>query len=235
MVQQASKKEKKKNLDALNRRYQQRISVAKQGKIAMEANDFLNAIKCYNTYFKIIADVKEVSDKRINPGLFSPDTELSEMMLISHIYWDLAKIYDRTPHLAKEFSRCLSQFSSFTIGHPYQIVNSEMLRRYIRSGKALNKKEFQDTYQRIYVNSKKCYIATHCFGPEHQYTNTIRAIKPILFKTYMGHAFVDSYYRLSPFLVGFLKKHPYIDVFFTKLFARPVLTLFSKIVNRFRN
>lgn len=229
----SKKKEKAKNLEQLNRRYVNRITVAKHGKLAYEQNDFINAIKHYNMYIKIIADVKEVDDKRINPGLFNPEQELSEMLLISHIYWDLARIYDRTPHLSKEFHRCLSQFISFTTGHPYQVVNSEMLRRYIRAGKVINKKDFQDAYDKIYVNSKKCYVATHCFGFNAPETNAIRKIKPHLLKSHMGNAFTDYYYRYSPYLVTFLQKNPKFDFVFTKLMARPILSVFSKIIRSF--
>lgn len=225
-------KEKAKNMEALNKRYQSRISVAKQGKIAFQNNDFMNAIKFYNMYFKIISDVKEVSDKKINPGLFNKETELSEMMLISHIYWDLAKIYDRTDNLQNEFRRCLSQFAKFTTGHAYQVVNAEMLRRHIRSGRMIHKNDFVETHKKIYVQSKKCYVATHCFGYEHENTHSIRKIKPYLLQSHMGYVFTDLYYKYSPSLVRYLQNNPRVDFVFTRLIAKPVLTLFSKIISR---
>ncbi len=235
MSARAEKKEKARNLEQLNRRFTNRITVVKHGKVAYENGEFLAAIKHYNTYLKIIADVKQIEEKRINPGLFDPDQELSEMLLISHIYWDLAKIYDRTPNLNKEFHRCLGQFVTFTTGHPYQVVNSEMIRRHIRSGKLINKKDFQEAYQKIYVNSKKCYVATHCFGFESDTTNTIRTLKPLLLKTYLGKLFVEKYYQYSPSLVGYLQGHPIADLFFTKLFARPLIKGVSIIAQFFKN
>lgn len=230
-----AKKEKARNMEQLNRRYVNRITVAKHGKVLYEKSDYINAIKHYNMYLKIIADVKEVDEKRINPGLFNPEQELSEMLLISHIYWDLTRIYDRTPHLNKEFHRCLGQFLAFTTGHPYQVVNSEMLRRYIRSGKLINKKDFQEAYQKIYVNSKKCYIATHAFGFEDQVTNEIRKFRPQLMSFKLGRVFTSKYYLYSPDIVRFLEKHKLVDFIITKCIVRPFLFSFAKVFSYFKN
>lgn len=234
-AQKKKNKERIANLEALNRKYQSRLNYVKQGKLAYANNNYLKAIKNYNSYLQTISEVKEVSEKRLNPGLFDNKKELTELMLISHIFWDLARIYDRTPHLHQEFSRCLKQFQSFTIGNPFQVVNAEMVRRYIRSGKAVNKDLFQEAYQNIYVSSKKCYVATHCFGFDANETNLIRLVKPHLLKSHMGQTFIEFYYRYSPAFVTFLQKNKTIDFFVTKFFLRPALRFFALTIQNFYN
>ncbi len=60
---------------------------------------------------------------------------MTEMLLISHVYWELSRVYEMTPKLQVAFDKCLKQFVRFTINQPYQVLNSEVLRKYIKKNK----------------------------------------------------------------------------------------------------
>ena len=64
--------------------------------------------------------------------MFDAKRQVTELLLISHVYWELARINEMPPKLQKNFSRSLNQFVKFTINQPYQVLNSEMLRKYIK-------------------------------------------------------------------------------------------------------
>lgn len=192
-------KKKRRNLKQLNDRYQSRITVARQGQEASSSGDYLNAVKYYNKYLKILADIKDVEETALSPAVFDVDKELSELLLISHIYWDLCKIFDVTPHLESEFKKCLFKFVEFTHGFKYQVVNAEMLRKYIRKDRLIHKKEFREAYKRIFIASKKCYVASYVYGADHQKTEQLREFRNIyLAPSFIGQMFINYYYFLSP-------------------------------------
>ena len=219
----------KKNLEAINRYYLQRMGIFKKGKQAYSCKDYRNAIVYYCQYIEIISRVKGVEEKKMGPNLFDPKAELMEVMMLSSIYWDLVKIYDQSPALKKEFLRCLDQFCVFTLNFPHQDINIQIMKRFIRNGNPKNKKEFKKTYKSIYSSSKKCYIADYCFGPQHFVTSILRDFKGFLLNYKMGHFAVASYYRYSPKMILFFNKHPKIGFWITRFFLKPLLKLFALI------
>ncbi|MBT3979957.1 MAG: hypothetical protein HOE90_01315 [Bacteriovoracaceae bacterium] len=216
----------RKKLEDLNKKYQTRITVARQGQEAYSTQDYVNAITYYNQYLKIIAEVKGADMATLRPKHFEK-RDTSEMLLISHIYWDLAKIYDLTPHLKTELRRVLDQFSTFTINQPYQIVNSEMLRKFIKKGRMVNDKIFQESYKKIQVSSKKCFIATYAFGCDAPTTNRLRLFKSFVMRRPMGFVLVDHYYRISPHLINFFQQNEWVGKPLTTIVIKPLLFLIS--------
>ncbi|MBF0361886.1 MAG: hypothetical protein HQK49_12790 [Oligoflexia bacterium] len=229
-------KPKKKNMRALNEKYTHRMTFVKQAHEMKYKGDFLNAIKYYNIYLNLIAEVKDIELVNLSPKHFDIKRELTELLLISHIYWEQVKILDRSPNLEKEFRRCLEKFLEFTVGLDYQIVNAEMLRKFIRKDKNIHKLEFKEAYKRIYIDSKKCYVATHCFGNDHVITNELRCFKEFLLDHYFkhGHLFVKNYYFVSLPLIKFCEKHLLLSFILTNLIFRPLLVIFFMIHYVFR-
>ncbi|MBF0298529.1 MAG: hypothetical protein HQK51_07395 [Oligoflexia bacterium] len=227
-MEDKKEKPKKKNIRALNERYTHRMTYVKQAHELKYKGDFLNAIKFYNTYLKLVAEVKDVELVNLSPKHFDIKRDLTELLLISHIYWEQVKILDRSANLEKEFRRCLEKFLEFTVGLDYQIVNAEMLRKFIRKDRNVHKLEFKEAYKRIYVDSKKCYVVSYCFGENHYITNELRNFKRLLLKMNfsLGSLFVKNYYIYSPLLVNFCGKHPNISLVITNFIFRPIILLF---------
>jgi hypothetical protein len=214
----------------MEKRYYNRFNHVKAAKILQKEGNLLQAVKKYHEYLKVIGDLHEVDPYKLKPNFFSKERDLAEMFLISQVYWELAKIYDLTPKLQPQFTNCLNQFLLFTNNQPFQIVNSEICRRHIKKGRLSNIKAYQEAYNTIYIANKSCYIATECYGANHNVTNSIRKLKPYLAKFRGGMFFTKKYYQLSPRAVYYSRKHP---VFFTpikNLFIKPALYLLSKAV-----
>lgn len=222
----------KKNNAGLQKQYQQRITLAKHGQEAYHKADYKNAIKFYNQYLKILADINGVDATELGPKFFDKGTQSSEMFLISQVYWDLAKLFDVSPQLRREFLFSLNQFINFSINNSFQVVNAETLRRFIRKGKCKNLGDFKAAYQKIYITSKMCFVATYAFGDTHPTTVSLRKFKLQLFKIPFGETAVEKYYRFSPALVNFCQTYPPLGRLLTYFFFRPALSLFSKIYLR---
>lgn len=223
------KKEKQKKL-ALQKKYEQRITIARQGREAFLSKDYISATRKYNEYLGILAESKDIEDIfRLTPAMFDAKRQVTELLLISHVYWELARINEMPPKLQKNFSRSLNQFVKFTINQPYQVLNSEMLRKYIKKNKRSSPQLalLNQALSQIHVQSKKCYIATECFGNFHPVTSTLREFKLELINWPCGQKAVELYYRVSSKIVDHKKDNKLYAKLFV-LFSILPLRLFAK-------
>lgn len=226
-------KEEAKQNKAVVQRYRDRLQVLKQAQEYSSKDDIPRAVNSYLKYLDALAGYYQTTEDRLNPKLFENQNGAAEILLVSQVYWDLAKAFDRAPNLQKECKRCLDQFALFSLGFKFQFVNSEMLRKYLKKGSCYNPKVFQLTYDKIRVQSKKCYVATHAFGEYHHHTNTLRRFKTWMLKYNFGHIFVEFYYRTSPHFVAYLERHPIQAKLVNPLLKFP-LSLFAKALKRIR-
>ena len=228
-MSELNKKENRKQKLVLKRRYEQRITTARHGREAFSKKDFVMAARKYNEYLSVLSELKEVDDiYLLSPTHFDQKKEVTELLLISHIYWELARIHELTPKLQHTYTKCLVQFVKFTANQPYQVLNAEMLRKYLKKNK--NSRQFtllNDTYSQIFVQSKGCYIATSCFGESHDVTNDLRVFKKDILPSKLGFKFVEFYYQHSQKLINLVKKYTLLDIFF-KITLKPPLFIFSK-------
>ncbi|MCB9060575.1 MAG: hypothetical protein H6622_03525 [Halobacteriovoraceae bacterium] len=232
----AQKKEKgqeeEKKHPEIIKRYRDRLSMLKQAREYYQQDNVALAVKHYLIYLNSLARFHNTSEEKLRPKHFDLQKDVPELLMISQVYWDLSKAYDRNPRLHNESARCLEQFVTFTIGFKYQYINYQMLSKFVKKGQAYNQKAFKDALEKIRVNSKACYIATLCFGENHPHTNTLRKFKLSLLKRQSGKYFVDLYYIYSPHLVKFLLRHNALNFFITNLIIRPTLSLFSFIIEK---
>lgn len=210
--------------------YRERLVHLKQAQSFSAKGDIPKAVDRYKKYLHCLALINNTSEEKLSPKMFDKEKDLTELFLISHCYWDLAKAYDRAPALKKDARRTLDQFILFTIGFKYQHVNYRMLKKFVRQKTAHNPEHFQEALKRLKVETKGCYIATHAFGDQAPETQSLRQFKHALLRWRVGHLFVDFYYSYSPNLISFLKRHPRTDRLFTHLLTKPLLRLLTFFV-----
>ena len=229
-IDKETDKEKQRRKLALQKKYGQRITIARQGRDAFIQKDFLTATKRYNEYLSILAEKNDLEDVfALSPTMFDNKTDVTEMLLISHVYWEVARINELTPKLQKNFSKALAQFVKFTINQPYQVFNAEMLRKYNKKNKASpSAPKLNETYQQIFVQSKKCFIATLCFGSEHTTTQTLREFKLILNRSEFGLKLIELYYRISSPLTRYCERSFFTRTFLVSI-SKPILKILAKL------
>lgn len=211
----------------LKHKYETRITSVKQGKQAFAARDFVTAIRRYTEYLETIAEVNKLSGiYDIKPDHFNKTKDITELMMLSHLYYELAKVYDATGKFQEDVVKCLDQFVIFSANQPFQVVNSEMARKHLNKFKFKNHTAFQTAYQQIFVKSRKCYVATMCYGDSHPTTERLRLFKTWLLTKPGGQTVVSSYYRCSHPLVQWLATHPRCARIFNRA-MRPALQWFS--------
>lgn len=233
----ATTKEKDKDKDAKKRhspqlleRYRGRIGLLKVSHDYYQKDNIAKAVEGYCKYLNIISSYYWIKEEELKPQIFDAKRDAAEMLLISQVYWGLAKAYDRNPKLQGECKRCLDQYAKFSIGFKHQYLNSEMVRKFLKRGIAYNPKLFEMTYKRIQVESKKCYLATYCFGEDDQVTRHLRTFKTRIQHTYFGYQFVCYYYRVGPKIVEWSEANPQLGKLLRSI-LRPVLYVFSALAS----
>jgi hypothetical protein len=223
-------RDERERINKLRHKFQNRISVAKYGKQSLDARDYGTAVRKFVDYLSTLAEVKGIQDiYQLNISMFDPKKDLTELLMISHIFFEMARLYDAVPKFQGDAGKCLDQFVHFSANQPYQVVNSEMVRKYLKKAAFKNPDMFRAAYQQIYVQSKKCYIVTFCFGEQHSVTRDCRIFKDWLLDFRIGQELVRIYYCYSSEMVTKHQNNPILRAG-AKLIIRPALHLFSKTI-----
>jgi len=212
--------------------YKNRLLYLRQGQEYSAEEDIPRAVDCYNRYLTVVSDYFSSDPYKLKPTLYDKEKGLSELLLISQVYWDLAKAYDRNPKFHKKSETCLAQFVLFTIGFKYQYINAEMLRKFIKRKMAYNLPAFKVAYEQIRVNTKKCYIATYCYDESHPTVNILRSFRSNIIYSFWGALFVDTYQTYSPKLVTLFEKTPKTSRLLRNFILKPAIAFLAKIIEK---
>ncbi|RLA63643.1 MAG: hypothetical protein DRQ88_00310 [Epsilonproteobacteria bacterium] len=203
--------------------YYNRLSFLKKGLSYSNIGDYKTALKNYHEYLHILAAYHDIDEKELMPSILREE-ELSEVFLLSQVYWYMVKIYDRNPKTYDEFKKYLDKFILFSNGQKFQYVNSEVLRRYVTNGKTNNTKDFTDAYKIIKSKKGNCFIATYLYGEDHPVTENLRGLRGFLERSTIGKQMVRAYYRSSPILLVQVFKNPRLGPILTNM-IRPFIYL----------
>lgn len=213
--------------------YRTRLTHLKRAQALVKDDRMAQAVDSYTKYLGILALYFETTEDRLTPTLFDPEKDVTELLLISHAYWDLAKAFDRSPNLQRDCFRCLEQFVKFSIGFKYQHVNAQIIRKFNNKKQAHNPKAFEAAYHKIQISSKRCYVAEMCFGELDDRTETLRSFKLAIAPYTFGKDFIDFYYRFSPSLVTFFEQRPVLKKISESFFIKPALNIFIILIRSY--
>ncbi len=223
-------REEREQILKLKHKYENRITIAKFGKESLDLRDYANALAKFIEYLQIMSEIKKTQDfYHLKPSHFNSKTEITEMLMISHIFFEMARIYDAIPKFSGDCQKCLDQFVIFSANQPYQVVNSEMVRKYLKKSAFKNPEVFRHSHGQIYVQSKKCFVVTFCYGTDHPITQDYRALKDILLDSNPGQEMVRLYYLYSSEAV-LRWEHSAIMRLVTRFLIRPILLFVAKVI-----
>ncbi|OFZ73303.1 MAG: hypothetical protein A3K03_10730 [Bdellovibrionales bacterium RIFOXYD1_FULL_44_7] len=188
--------------------FQRRIDLARRGVRDYSLKRMADAVKAFEMYLRILEEWKGVPEGGLHPGVFDLKKETPELILISGVYWDLAKLYDRTKSRDKEFRHYLQKYVLFIKGMPYQALGTETLRKYIGNEKPVHREEFKNAYKTI--TGSNCFVATALLDVTDEKTIVrLRYFRDIvLAKSAAGRTFTEYYEKYGPYLALLTDKLP---------------------------
>lgn len=201
---EAAEEERRKKL--LN----QRLSLARSGILAYQKRQFAEAVKAFHAYIRILEEIKNVAEGELMPSYFDLKKDISELLMISGIYWDLVKLYDRTSSADKqrEFHHYMEKYIIFSKGMPFQPLCAETLRKYLYNEKPVHRKEFKNTYNLLAPS--KCFVVSSLIDVIDPRTlSTLREFRDEVLKTTpFGRKLVLGYYRHGPQWARWMDRMP---------------------------
>lgn len=146
--------------DRRKRLLAKRLEHARAGAQAYQKRKHGEAVKAFASYLAVLEEIKGVEPGGLRPNLFDIRTEFPELLVVSGVYWDLAKLYDRTESADAQalFRQYLDRFILFAKGMPHQVLCGETLRKYLGNDKPRHRSEFRRAYREI--TGASCFIAT---------------------------------------------------------------------------
>ena len=190
---------------------QQRLELARSGLVAYQRRQIPEAVRSFHAYIKILEDTKNVSEGHLTPLQFDLRKDITELMVISGVYWDLVKMYDRTTTAdkQKEFLHYLEKYIVFSKGMPFQAFCAETLRKYLTNEKPVHLRNFQDAYH--FLSYTRCFIITSLsdvIAPDT--LSTFRIFRDQVLRQYsFSRPWVAWYYKRGPHLARRMNHWPY--------------------------
>lgn len=188
----------------------QRIDIARAGVLAYQKHRVGDAAKSFHSYIRILEELKGCREGGLIPTMFDFKKDLQELLLISGVFWDLAKMYDRTQNAQgqKDFHHFLHKYVIFAKNMPYQVLCAETMRKFLNTDKPIHKKEFKAAYAEL--GGGKCFVASSLVDViEPGVIEALREYRDTqLVRTWGGRVFVRTYYRVGPILARVVDKLP---------------------------
>jgi len=190
-----------------------RFDIARNGLAAYKNHQFAEAVRNFSKYIAILEELHKSGPGGLVPDHFDSKNDQGELLMLSGIYWDLVKLYDRTKSDAKvgEFHHYLKKYILFSKGFPHQPLCAEAVRKYVTSGKPVHTSDFRAAYKEL--NPNFCFIASSLVDVLDELTiPRLRSFKDqILVRNQIGRAGVISYYHAGPYLAAIIDRLPQLQ------------------------
>ena len=208
--QEIEKQREKREVEHEKAALVQRLDYAKAGIQALARESYAEAMKSFLVYLALAERAKNVAPGKLHPSQFDVKTEAVELVLITGIYWDLARTYDRMrgKENQRQMKAFLGQFVVFARGASYQALCTETLRKYLAAEKAIHRGDFRAAYKQL--GKSTCFIASSLLDlADLETLPKLRHFRDeSLARHAPGRAFIRCYERSSPVMAGLLDRAP---------------------------
>ncbi|MGE4231996.1 MAG: CFI-box-CTERM domain-containing protein [Bacteriovoracia bacterium] len=206
-----------------------RIDIARKGVRYFEQGNVTEALKNFREYMSILELKHGVEPDGLHPNFFSDKEGAAEMLLITGVYWDMAKIHDHIKGHKLQTRQCINKFLEFSIDRPHVILSSEAIRRYLKSGQCVNVDDFKNAHNLVRQHLTKCFLATAVYGPTSQEVLILRNFRDqVLLKSSFGKWATKVYYFISRPIAILLLKAP-VAARAVHFLLKPIVSFAAKV------
>jgi hypothetical protein len=189
--------------------FKMRMNIAREGVLYYQKGNYKEAIEHFYRYLAILEEWKKVKPGNLELSQFDLKKDVAELLLLSGIFWDLAKVHDRSAKKDKSKLKFnLDKFVMFSKGMPYQYMCAELIRKYLMNNKPVNRAMFKDAHIRL--GGSKCFIATSV--EEYCDEQTLPRLRKFrdqkLMSSKVGRLMVSVYYQVGPWIARGILRLP---------------------------
>ncbi len=206
--------------------YARRLQITKQAYNALTRNKPLEAVQLYEKYLEVLNTRFRTTSENLHRHLFDSKKDEQELMLVTAVFWDLARTLDKIDGHENKFRLYLRKYVDFSIGAKYMVLSAETLRKYIKDGKCKHIKDFEQAHVALRTKLGKCFIAGALYGEDAAETLLLRKLRDErLEPTIPGRAFVRAYYALAPLSARWFASRPRASAWAARLISATVLPI----------
>lgn len=187
-----------------------RMELAQGGLRAYNERRYAQSTSLLLSYLKLAEETKGASEGGLQPSHFDPKEDAIELLLISGVYWDLAKLFDRAKSegARKKCRHYLEKFILFSKGKSFEAVSAETLRKYVSNDKPVHRNDFRSAYR--VMTGTKCFVVTSLV--DHVAADTLPVLRRYrderLTRTLAGRVGIQVYYAVGPVMAAALDRAP---------------------------
>lgn len=176
--------------------YTRRLTYARQGFKRYREMRIADAVTSYETYIRILEEWFQLPENGLTTKVFDPKKDANELLTIAAVYWDLAKVYDRTrsDEKLKRMIFYLDKYVQFSMGMPHEGLSLETVRKYVQNDKPVHKAPFKAVYKRM--GGGNCFVTYALL--DYLDPNTVPRLRVyrdnVLSPSLAGNLFVRAYY-----------------------------------------
>jgi tetratricopeptide (TPR) repeat protein len=202
--------------------FSKRMTLARDGATFFKEGKYREALQSYYQYLDILEKTKGVKSNGLEPRLFDQKKDIAELLLLTGVFWDLAKILDKMKDGDRQrLGLYLDRYVLFSKGMAYQHLSAELVRKYLVNGTPRYRKEFKNAHIRLGGN--KCFMVTAV--EDYCEPNTLPTLRDFrdgfLLHRAWGRVLIRIYYRVGPSLARMVLNTPVsFQVFLAKRFDR---------------
>lgn len=191
--------------------WKNRVSLIKKSRDFMSSKNFTAAAVTYEKYLKVLEIVFSLKKgQMLTPKLFKDSARTSEITVVASVYWDLFRIYDTNDKYSDRqqlAGRQLASFLQYSTIYPDIIKKAEVFAKSAKNPGIVKSFIKEATQQR-----PRCFIATSTYGdPFCEEVIYLRLFRDYFLCTHwLGRAFINVYYRVSPPLAAVIERHSFL-------------------------
>jgi len=190
--------------------FDEKIKLVQMGNRAYEDKTIEKAVEAFESYLTVMEEIKNISKGELLPSQFDREKEVSELFVLSGIYWNLAKIYDGFSSIEEQekFQHYLKKYILFSQEKPYQAICAAAVKRWIYHGRPVHCEAFQKAYQRL--TDSQCFIVSSLVGFTQFKTleNLSQFKNQVLLNSPFGRKLVQVYYKNGPKWAQWMNAQP---------------------------
>jgi hypothetical protein len=200
--------------------FQRRVSLVKEGAKAAALKRYGDATSKFHTFIRTMEEYKGATAGGLTPATFDVKKEFADYVLVTEVFWELSKIYDRVkikddrgkektnPDLQRYLDKYISFAKGVSFEKRFEKLCGERLRKFIQNDKPMNREIFKTAYFKM--TGSKCFIATSVM--EELDPKVFRGLRVyrdrFLAKVFLGRVFIFCYYQCGPLPAFFISKSP---------------------------
>lgn len=191
--------------------WKSRVNLIKKARMQMNKKMYGDAAVSYEKYVKILEMVFDVKKgETLKPSDFRDNARTTEITVVASVFWDLLRIYDTSDKYKDRQTVAAKQLAAFVRFSP---IFTDIIRKAEQFQKTANNPSAVKLFlKQAQANKGRCFIATQVYGTHTSHeVLVLRNFRDLYLRNnFWGRQFIVFYYRVSPLLVNYSEKKPWL-------------------------